>query len=109
MHFPEDLLKKPDKQMRTVWDIPNNKSSEELKFGSHPTQKPLRISERIILATSKPKDVILIPFCGSGTECIAASKLDRKFIGFEIEDKYIKIANKRLESQKLKGKQTELL
>lgn len=108
MHFPEDLLKKSGKQMRTVWDIPNNKNAEELKFGSHPTQKPLRITERIILATSKPKDIILIPFCGSGTECIASLKLDRNFISFEIEDKYIKIANQRIENQKSKGKQMRL-
>ena len=108
MHFPEDLLKKNGKQMRTVWDIPNNKNKEELKFGSHPTQKPLRITERIILATTKPKDVILVPFCGSGTECIASLKLDRNFISFEVEDKYIKIANQRIENQKSKGRQTGL-
>lgn len=109
MHFPEDLLKKPGKQMRTVWDIPNNKDSEELKHGNHPTQKPLRISERIILATTKPNDIILIPFCGSGTECIAAIKNGRNYISYEIDEKYIDIANKRLNAQQSKGKQTRLL
>lgn len=107
-HFPEDLLKKPGKQMRTVWDIPNNKESEELKFGNHPTQKPIRISERIILSTSKPNEIILVPFCGSGTECVAAIKLDRNFISFEIDKPYIEIANKRIEFEKSKGKQTRL-
>lgn len=107
-HFPEDLLKKQGKQMRTVWDIPNNKESEELRFGNHPTQKPIRISERIILSTSKPNEVILVPFCGSGTECVAAIKLDRNFISFEIDEPYIEIANKRIEFQKSKGKQTRL-
>ena len=107
-HFPEDLLKKQGKQMRTVWDIPNNKESEELKFGNHPTQKPIRISERIILSTSKPNEIILVPFCGSGTECVAAIKLDRNFISFEIDKPYIDIANKRIEFEKFKGKQTRL-
>ena len=46
-----DLLKEQGKQMRTVWDIPNNKAKEEMKFGSHPTQKPLRVAERIVMIT----------------------------------------------------------
>lgn len=95
-NFPEDLLKKPGKQMRTVWDIPNNKKPEELKFGKHPTQKPLRLCERIIISSSKESDLILVPFCGSGSECVAASKLKRNFIAFEIDEEYINIANKRL-------------
>jgi len=105
--FPEDLLKKPGKQMRTVWDIPNNKNNEELKFGNHPTQKPMKIAERIILATSNPHDIILIPFCGSGTECVAALKLDRNFISFEIGENYVEIANRRIKNQILNGKHTE--
>jgi len=108
MKFPEDLLKKQGKQMRTVWDIPNNKKSEELMFGSHPTQKPLRVAERIIVASSKPCDVVLVPFCGSGTECVASLKLNRRFIAFETDEKYIEIANKRIAHQKSKGKQTNL-
>jgi DNA modification methylase len=107
-HFPEDLLKKPGKQMRTVWDIPNNKTKDELKFGNHPTQKPIRISERIILASSKPKDIVLIPFCGSGTECVAARGLDRNFISFEIDNRYITLANKRIAYHKSTEKQKEL-
>ena len=44
-----DLLKEQGKQMRTVWDMPNNKAKEELINGSHPTQKPLRVAERILM------------------------------------------------------------
>lgn len=106
--FSEDTLKRPGKQMRTVWDIPNNKDPEELKFGNHPTQKPLKMCERIILASSRPNDVILVPFCGAGSECVSAIKLGRRFIGFEIDDKFIDIANKRIQYQKLKGKQVGL-
>ena len=108
MYFPEDQLKKKGKQMRTVWDIPNNKNKEELKFGSHPTQKTLRITKRIILSTSKPNDIILIPFCGSGTECVAALELNRQFIAFETEKKYVDLSNKKIEHQISKGKQMEL-
>lgn len=97
-HFPEDSLKAAGKQMRTVWDIPNNKERIELKFGKHPTQKPIRVCKRIILATSKPGDTILVPFCGAGSECVAAKVMNRNFISFEIDPKYIEIASKRLEN-----------
>jgi site-specific DNA-methyltransferase (adenine-specific) len=96
MDFPEDLLKKEGKQMRTVWDIPNNKKKEELKFGKHPTQKPVRITERILLSSTDEGDTILVPFAGSGTECVAAKKNNRNYIGFELDEKYIKIAVERL-------------
>lgn len=95
--FPEDTLKKEGKQMRTVWDIPNNKEKIELKFGKHPTQKPIRLCQRILLASSKPNDVVLIPFCGAGSECVAAKALGRNFISFEIEESYKEIATKRIE------------
>ncbi len=96
MNFPEDALKNPGKQMRTVWDIPNNKERVELQFGKHPTQKPIRICKRILLATSKPGDIILVPFCGAGSECVAAKAMNRNFISYEIDKKYIDLANKRL-------------
>lgn len=96
MQFPEDTLKSKGKQMRTVWDIPNNKERIEIRFGKHPTQKPTRLCKRILLATSKPGDVVLIPFCGAGSECITAKILKRHFITYEIDPKYVEIANKRL-------------
>lgn len=106
--FDYDNLKKQDKQMRTVWDIPNNKKREELEFGKHPTQKPLRVIERIINLSSKEGDVVLAPFSGSGTECLSAFQLDRKYIGFEINKDYYELSLKRLESSKDKDKQMNL-
>ncbi len=96
--FPEDLIKKENKQMRTVWDIPNNKKKEELMFGKHPTQKPLRILDRIIHSSTKEGWVGLIPFAGVGSECVACKKNNRNFIGFEINNEYIDIANRRLKN-----------
>lgn len=97
---PTDTLKMKDKQMRTIWDIPNNKNPEELKFGRHPTQKPLRVCTRIISLASKEDDIVLAPFAGAGSECVAAKFLGRHYIGFEIDDKYIEIAEKRLKNVK---------
>lgn len=96
--FPEDLIKQENKQMRSVWDIPNNKKKDELAFGKHPTQKPIRIIERMISSSTKEDWIGLIPFAGAGTECVACLKNNRKFIGFEIEEEYINIANKRIEN-----------
>ncbi len=95
---PEDLLKMPGKQMRTVWDIPNNKEKDEIAYGKHPTQKPIRLLARILNLSSKPGDICLIPFAGSGSDCIAALKSNRYFLAFEIDPKYVQIANKRLQS-----------
>ena len=62
MGGPEDLLKEIGKQMRTVWDIPNNKKREELAFGKHPTQKPVRLIRRMLELSAKPGDTLLVPF-----------------------------------------------
>ncbi len=95
-HEASDLMKQKDKQMRTVWDIPNNKDREEIKYGKHPTQKPLKICKRIISLASKEGDLVLSPFAGAGTECLAAKELNRKYIGIELDPVYVEIANKRL-------------
>lgn len=96
-NFEYDTLKQPGKQMRTVWDIPNNKEKRELEFGKHPTQKPLRILKRIIQISSREGDIILSPFTGVGSECLAAKELGRNYIGFEVDRHYVEIAKKRLE------------
>ncbi len=63
----------------------------------HPTQKPLSISRRIIKHFSNPGDTILVPFIGSGSECVAAAEEGRGYYGFELNPSYIKIAEERLE------------
>ncbi|MGB6329786.1 MAG: site-specific DNA-methyltransferase [Halarcobacter sp.] len=94
--FPEDQLKKENKQMRTVWDIPNNKKKIELEYGKHPTQKPIRVLERIVKSSTKEDWIGLIPFAGVGSECVTCKENNRQFIGFELEKEYIDIADKRL-------------
>ena len=63
----------------------------------HPAQYPEKLIERIIQAGSNEADIILDPFMGSGTTAVVAKKLNRFYIGYEIEQEYINIANKRLE------------
>lgn len=84
--------------MRTVWDISNNKSKEELLYGKHPTQKPIKILERLLKLSSKEGDIMLTPFAGAGSECVAAKINLRNYIGFEIKKEYYDVALKRLEN-----------
>ena len=97
-NFDYDSLKQPGKQMRTVWDISNNKEKRELEYGKHPTQKPLRILKRMIQLSSREGDIMLTPFSGAGSECVAAKELGRNYLGYEIDPQYVDITHKRLEN-----------
>lgn len=96
-NFDYDSLKQPGKQMRTVWDISNNKEKRELEYGKHPTQKPLRILKRMIQLSSREGYIMLTPFSGAGSECLAAKELGRSYVGYEVDPQYVDIAHKRLE------------
>lgn len=80
-----------------VWYIPvlAGKRFENERV-DHPTQKPLALCNRIINHFSNPGDIVLVPFAGSGSECVSAKKNKRDFIGVELNAGYVKIANKRL-------------
>lgn len=95
--WPEDQLKKKGLQMRSVWSI-NTPKKEEKKFGKHPTQKPLDLLKRIVLASTNKGDKILDPFAGSSTTGVAANLLGRKFVGIDSEKKYLDLSIKRLQT-----------
>lgn len=98
--WPEDFIKKENKQMRSVWAIGTPKP-EEKKHGKHPTQKPLNLLQRIILASTKKGDIVLDPFTGSSTTGLAAAINSRKFIGIDTEKKYLDLSIKRLNDLKI--------
>lgn len=81
------------KQMRNLWEIPAERHKTP-----HPTEKPEKLLERIILIGSKEGDTILDPFMGSGTTGVVAKRLNRNFIGIEIDEKYFEIAKRRIET-----------
>lgn len=64
---------------------------------NHPTQKPLSISTRIVRHFSNIGDLVLVPFAGSGSECVAAAMEGRQYLGFELNEDYVAIARARLE------------
>jgi site-specific DNA-methyltransferase (adenine-specific) len=96
-----DKLKAEGKQMRDVWSIPTTPMREK-EYGKHPTQKPLELLERLVLACSNEGDLVLDPFCGSGTTGVASIKHNRNFVGIEMDAEYCKLASKRIKGQ-LKG------
>lgn len=84
------------KQMTDVWRLPAIAPWEK-SCGKHPTQKPLALLSRIILASTRPGEWILDPFCGSSTTGIAANLLGRRFLGIEQEQDFLEISKQRRE------------
>lgn len=107
-YFDYPLMKEMNKgkQMRNVWEI-SAPQAEEKKFGKHPTQKPVELLKRIIQASTKKDDLVLDPFCGSSTTGVAAVRLNRKYVGIDLEEEYLDLSKKRLE-QTIREKQTAL-
>lgn len=86
-----------DKQMKDVWKLPAIAPWEK-KMGKHPTQKPLSVLSRIILASTQPNAWILDPFSGSSTTGIAANLLNRRFLGIDQDLSFLEISrNRKLE------------
>ena len=84
------------KQMTDVWRMPAVAKWEK-SCGKHPTQKPLSLLSRIIMASTKEGDWVLDPFNGSGTTGVAASLLGRRYLGIDMDLRYLEIASKRRE------------
>jgi site-specific DNA-methyltransferase (adenine-specific) len=94
-NWTEDEFKKPYLQMRSVWSVGTPKK-EEKQFGKHPTQKPLDLLKRIILASTKEGDIVLDPFTGSSTTGVAANLYKRKFVGIDSDKNYLNLSLQRL-------------
>ena len=97
-YYNYELMKhiNDDKQMTDVWRLPAIAKWEK-SCGKHPTQKPLCVLSRIILASTKPGAWILDPFAGSSTTGIAANLLNRRFLGIEREEEFVAMSKARRE------------
>ncbi|MGC1302845.1 MAG: site-specific DNA-methyltransferase [Caulobacteraceae bacterium] len=100
--FNYDALKvfNDDVQMRSDWTLPICTGEERLKgtdgAKAHPTQKPEALLHRVLLASTRPGDLVLDPFFGTGTTGAAAKRLGRRFIGIEREADYVEVAKARI-------------
>lgn len=107
-YFNYELMKKlnGDKQMKDVWKL-NAFAPWEKSCGKHPTQKPLSVLTRLILASTKPNAWILDPFTGSSTTGIAANLANRRFLGIDQEKEFLTISkNRKLEIENPKTSAT---
>ena len=83
------------KQLRNMWDIPMTPIREK-KHGKHPSQKPMEVVGRLILCCTNKNDLIIDPFCGSGTVAVTAKLLGRRFVCVDNNRDYIELAGKRV-------------
>ena len=95
--LPRDVIKVP----ALAGGAGKNERSFDTPLGrqaiNHPTQKPMVLCEKLLRACQQPDGFVLVPFAGSGSECIAAKHLGLPFIGIELNEEYIELARKRLE------------
>src|SRR5258708_1990614 len=95
--FNYKLMKEANrgKQMKSVWEIKPPESWEK-KFGKHPTQKPVALLERILLASANEGDLVLDPFAGSGTTLLTAFRLRRQALGCELAAEFLSLSLRRI-------------
>jgi len=108
-YFNYALMRKMNnnKQMQSLWSITAPKPEEKI-YGKHPTQKPIALLERIILASTKEKDIVLDPFTGSSTTGIAAYRLGRHFLGIDSNKEYLDLSVRRLNFEQRKKQNVKL-
>jgi site-specific DNA-methyltransferase (adenine-specific) len=91
-----EITERPEGDERqVVWPLPTPAAREKL-HGRHPTQKPLALLQRVIAASTAPGDLVVDPFCGSGTTGVAATSQGCRFLGVELDPQYVALAAKRL-------------
>ena len=93
--FSDELKGMP---LQNLWDDIQMVSPRSKEGTGYPTQKPLALLERIIQASSNEGDVILDPFCGCATACVAADKLNRKWVGIDLSPKAVELVGMRLQT-----------
>jgi hypothetical protein len=83
------------KQMKTVWKIYPPLNGEK-RLGKHPTQKPVSLVERCVLASTDENDLVLDPFMGAGTSGVACIQTNRRFVGIELDKQHVQLAAQRI-------------
>lgn len=103
----DDPLKKMNSQMRSVWCIPTTPPSEKT-FGFHPTQKPRKLLDRIVLSSTNIGDSILDPFNGSGTTGVTSLAFGREYTGIDLNEEYLDLTKQRIDGLNLEFEMNKL-
>ena len=90
----------PGTAIDTLWDDIGNLQAQSKERVGYPTQKPLNLLDRIIQASSNPGDMVFDPFCGCATTCVAADRLNRKWVGIELSSKGVDVAQLRIRKER---------
>lgn len=108
-YFNYPLMRKMNnsRQMQSLWSITAPKLEEKI-YGKHPTQKPVALLERIILASTKERDIVLDPFTGSSTTGVAVYRLGRFFLGVDNNKEFLDLSVKRLNFEQRKKQNIKL-
>ncbi len=97
-HYKEMKRENGDRQMQSLWHI-KPPAQREKRHGKHPTQKPEALLDRILRASTSPRDLVLDPFCGSGTTGVVCARTGRRFVGIDLVESYLNIAAARLSDE----------
>jgi len=102
-HFNYQAMRQANggKQMKTVWKMASPSNGEK-SHGKHPTQKPVLLIERCILASTNQGDVVLDPFLGGGTTAVACARTGRRCVGIELDEKHLKLSVDRVKAESAK-------
>jgi site-specific DNA-methyltransferase (adenine-specific) len=117
-NYPQMKAENGGKQMRDVWALPRSGDEElsadgegrvwtqiaprraEKTLGSHPTQKPVALLERLLRSTTHEDSLVLDPFNGSGTTGVAAMRLGRRYVGIDVDPQYLELSRLRFEAER---------
>lgn len=89
----------PGVSLQDIWNDINNLSTQSKERVGYPTQKPVALLDRIIRASSIEGDIVLDPFCGCATACVAADRLDRQWVGIDLSPLAAKLVHQRIQSE----------
>ena len=96
-HYDIDTVRGPGgRRLRTVWDIPTEPVKRNGAMDDHPAMMPMKLARRCVAITSRPGDVVLDPYAGSGTTLIAAQDLGRRWVGVELNPSYVNLIEHRI-------------
>ena len=96
-HYDIEAVRGPGgRRLRTVWDVPTEPVKRNGAMDDHPAMMPMKLARRCVAITSRPDDVVLDPYAGSGTTLIAAQDLGRRWVGVELNPAYVDLIERRI-------------
>ena len=98
-YYDIDVMRGPrGRRLRTVWDIPTEPQRRNGTMDDHPAMMPMTLARRCVAITSRPHDVVLDPYAGSGTTLLAAEDLGRRWVGVELNPAFVDLIERRIRS-----------